>query len=95
MSKHKIHDDDDGRTIVDMSGLTVPSLFGRPGGKTDKGIGSIASSDAGLEDSKESRLSREERRIYIFAALGASLLIAAAFIDGLGAAILFMILLWR
>ena len=91
MKQRKQYEDDDGRTIADMGDVSSPSLFTfrreaprenrEPSPNTER-------------TPNESPFTPEERRIYVFAALKASLLIAAAFIVGLGLAILLMILLW-
>ena len=90
MKNKRIYDDDDGRTIADMSGVGAPaSMFG--------GIGKKKSRQEEGEEEKQPLLdiTRQERRMYIFGALGAALLIAGAFIVGLGLAILLMVLLWN
>ena len=90
MGKRRTYDDDDGRTIADMSGVSRPNAF-------------VYRRADDARPKKRERMEREgdpspytseERRMYVFAALKASLLIAAVFIVGLGAAILAMILLW-
>ena len=70
-------DEDDGRTLADMSELSVRTPFGffSPGGKSRR---SESGSDAG------SNLSKEGRRGAIWGALSAALLIALAFIVGFG-----------
>ena len=96
MKKRRIYDDDDGRTIADMSGVTRPSAFVPHREKPQKQE-NRESSQAGsflFEENAQEPFTREERRMYVFAALRASLLIAAAFIVGLGAAILVMVLAW-
>ena len=88
MSGKRTYDDDDGRVIADMSGLDRPSMFVPRARKKD---------ERPPEDDDrpwESMLTPEERRITILAALKAALLIALAFILGLGAVILLMVLLW-
>ena len=87
MRKRKTYDDDDGRTIADMSGVSNPNaIVYRGSGKKHR------RNSEGEEPTQP--FTTEERRMYVFAALRASLLIAAVFIIGLGAAILAMILLW-
>ena len=84
--RRKTYDDDDGHTIVDMSGVEAPSLFGHlPGGRKK--------SSAAAPDEKPDRpwessgLSGSERRSAVRGALSAALLIALAYIVGLGALI--------
>ena len=90
---------DDGRTIASMSGVERQNFF-IPKVRANEERDSFSSSDGG-EDSKNDRpwdqsgrLSKEETRWYAFGALKAALLIGSAFIVGLGAAILLMILIW-
>ena len=86
----KKYDDDDGRTIADMSGLERPNMimpqFGHPKNKNQ----TKATSDGNNTD-----LSREERRSYIGGALLAALLITAIFIVVFGVAIWLMLTVWR
>ena len=84
MASHKEWDDDDGRVIADMSGiersgLIVPKIRGRK---------------SSAERESESEFTPQERRMYALGALKAALLIALAFIVGLGAAIWLMLLAW-
>ena len=88
MKNKRIYDDDDGRTIADMSGVGAPSpVFGGYGKKN------ITQEDEKPEV-QPFDMTRQERKMYIFGALGAALLIAGAFIVGLGLAILLMVLAW-
>ncbi len=100
MKKNTVDEEDDGRTIVDMSGVDRPSLlaFRRPRKKEPEEPELIR--DEGEEPGsflwKEGQrpFTPEERRIYVLAALKASLFIGAFFIIGLGLAILVMALVW-
>ena len=70
--KKRVYDDDDGRTIADMSGverqrLIVPRLPKRDGEQPE------------AEPPKEQKISKGEERAYVFGALGAALLIGAVF----------------
>ena len=98
--RKKVHDDDDGRTIADMSGVNRQPLF------VPRGLRDASRKPQRQEpedpqreerpwEKQEELLSREERRWYILGALKAALLIALAFIVGLGLAILVMVLAWR
>ena len=98
--RKKVHDDDDGRTIADMSGVNRQPLF------VPRGLRDASRKPQRQEpedpqreerpwEKQEELLSREERRWYILGALKAALLIALAFILGLGLAILVMVLAWR
>ena len=98
MKQRRTYEDDDGYTVADMSGVSRPSAFlprrekprepEMPRERKEKG------SFLFEEREGEEPFTPEERRIYVFAALKASLLIAAALIVGLGAAIVVMILAW-
>ena len=91
MSKRKKqYDDDDGRTIADMSALT-------PGG----GFKGFAPDKKKRQDESEQEerpwedgFMREERRMYTLGALKAALLIALVFIVGLGLTTAFLLFLW-
>ena len=95
MKKYNEYDDDDGRTIADMSDVTRPAAF-TPRRKEPRRPKNHNPSQQGsfLFEKQEEPFTREERRMYVLGALKASLLIAAAFIVGLGVAILIMILAW-
>lgn len=95
MKKRKVYEDDDGRTIADMSGVSRPSAFLPRREKAPRQENREDSQKGGfLIEENTQPFTREERRMYIFAALRASMLIAGAFIVGLGAVILIMILAW-
>ena len=94
MRKKKIYDDDDGRTIADMNGVGAPSaIFG---GYVKKDVNRDENGSDGnkMPEVQPFDMTRKERKMYIFGALGAALLIAGAFIVGLGLAILLMVLAW-
>ena len=95
MRAYKEHDDDDGHTIADMSDISHPPTFfpHRERSKKQETRDPVQG-DSFLFEKKEEPFTREERRVYVLAALKASLLIAAAFIVGLGVAILVMVLVW-
>ena len=80
MQKNK-HDDDDGRTVADMSGIDSPSLFGRLPKK--KRSGDADATDDGSTDkpweADKDTLSLGERRAYIFTALLSGIGIWAVF----------------
>ena len=89
MAKKK-YDDDDGRTIFDMSAVEKPNLFSfnppymdeeRPRKKGDDEPS--AASDRPWESSND-EMPREMRRAYVWGALKASLLIASALVVGIG-----------
>lgn len=89
--KRKIYDDDDGRTIADMSGVGNPSpIFG---GYIEHKTEQTEQQDERPE-MQPFDMTRKERGAYILGALGAALLIGMVFMVGLGLAILLMILVW-
>ena len=83
--------EDDGRTIADMSGLDRPAMFLPRGLKKNTADPKSDNSD---DRPWESSLTPEERRMTILAALKAAMLIALAFIVGLGLVVLLLIWLW-
>ena len=87
--KPKVKYIDDGRTIADMSGLD--GGFSSPFGKKKK----AEEKPAKENPYNEPIMTKKETMWYVFGALKAALLIAGAFIVGLGALILLMCLLWR
>lgn len=98
MARKKEWDDDDGRTIASMSDVGRQNLFIPRKPIHDERKQNVPETE---ERSKKDRpweqgeqFTKQERRWYVFGALRAALLIAMAFIVGLGLAILAMILLW-
>ena len=90
MKKRKVYEDDDGRTIADMSDISHPAAFVPRREKLQR-----QKTEGGfLTEEREQPFTREERRMYVLAALKASLLIGAAFIIGLGVVVLLMVLAW-
>lgn len=81
--KHRPAEEDDGRTVADMSGIERPSL------RLPR-----RERDVSPEEGPEKDFSPEDRRLYVFAALRAALLIGLVFIAGLGAVILALLALW-
>lgn len=90
--RKKTYDDDDGRTIVDMSGVERPSMFGHMPASGKKDPVFSAPEEKPERPWEESGYSRSERRAAVRGALTAGLLIALAYILGLG--ILIAILLY-
>ncbi|HIT02434.1 MAG TPA: hypothetical protein IAC21_06405 [Candidatus Enterenecus merdae] len=90
--KRKGYDDDDGRTVADMSGVFPQRMWmpGRPPGPgTDRG----AQKTGRQEDGEE--ITGRERRWYVLGALKAALLIAAVFLVAFGLLIALLIAVWR
>lgn len=104
MAPRKEWDDDDGRIIADMSGMERPRLLiPRIGGRkpsTGRGLSDPAQREPEGPTVKErpweneSEFTPQERRMYVLGALKAALLIALAFIVGLGAAVWIMLQVW-
>ena len=85
----KTYDDDDGRTIADMSGVEKPKPFG-------DWFPSLNTGPSEKEgDEKKEPIPRETRRAYVLSAVLASLLIAFVFAFFIGLAILLMTLFWK
>jgi len=84
------YDDDDGRTIADMSEVTRPNLLSfRPfGSREDRRPEEPQQEKADRPWDTSHQMSREERRSYILGAVIASLLIGLAFAVGIGLVIL-------
>ena len=99
MARKKEWDDDDGRTIASMSDVGRQNLFIPRKPIREERRQNVP--EAEHEQSKKDRpweqseqFTRQERKWYALGALKAALLIAMAFIVGLGLAILIMLLLW-
>ncbi len=92
--KRKNYDDDDGRTIADMSGVSRPQLFTARRDKSEAARPAVPEEDAGDRPWEDKSLSKQERWWFIFGALKAALLIALAFIAGLGLVIWLILALY-
>lgn len=90
--KKRVYEDDDGRTIADMSGVEGPSLFvpRSPGGKKEP-----AQPDHPDRPWEDTGMTRKERRMYVLGAMKATMLIALAYIVGLGLLIALLLWLWK
>ena len=92
-------EDDDGRVVADMSGIEGPRLLlpRMPGKRRDLSLPPPAE-----EEEQEARpwekdrdaLSPKDRRLYVFAALKAALLIGAVFLICFGLFIALLLWLW-
>lgn len=92
--KPREYEDDDGRTVADMSEVHRRSLFiprGNPHQESPKHEDDHNDSSS----SQNPPLTRKETRSFIFGALSAGLLIALVFIIGLGLAIAIMLFIWN
>ncbi len=93
--KQQQYDDDDGRTVADMSDLgrwpMLGSVFIRipPNQKKER---EAENTDAHTQEPLD--LTRAEKRYAIFGAMGAALVIGLIFAGGLIAVILVMLLMW-
>ena len=91
----KVYDDDDGRTIADMSGLDFPGAFSfrgvRPKKPEPEGKGDQPETDGRPWEAQMGQISKSERRMAILGALKAAMLIALAYIAGLGLLIWLMV----
>ena len=79
--------EDDGRTVADMSGLDRPTLFGHKEGVSRK------KRQVASDGDYVPPLSRGDRWAFLLGTMKASLLIALAFLGGLGLCIWLLTLL--
>ena len=94
MSKRREYDDDDGRQIADMSGVERPNLFTvRTAPKAEKADDAEQPAAKPEWENPASSMPKDDRRAFIRGALTASLLIALAFLAGIGIVILLITLL--
>ena len=91
----KVYDDDDGRTIADMSGLDFPGAFSfrgvRPKKPEPEREGNRSETNDRPWEAQKDQFSKSERRMAILGALKAAMLIGAAYIVGLGLLIWLMV----
>ena len=86
--KKRVYDDDDGRTVADMSGIErQPLLLPRFRRKQRDG-----EEDA---PAPEEEWSREDRRAVILGSIGAVLLIGVVFLAAAAAVIALLLTVWR
>lgn len=84
-NKPRKHDDDDGRRIADMSGVTRPNLWSfrspatAPWHERERQKQVEEEKTASSQQRPQDQLSKQDRRAYILAAVGAGLAIAAVF----------------
>ena len=84
----RVHEDDDGRTIADMSDLARPGMLGFRKAKQPSAPVPEHPSDDAPWHQPEPIMTPEERRWYILGAMKAALLIGLAFIAGIGLVVL-------
>lgn len=105
MKDKRKYDDDDGRTIADMSGIDSYSLSdlrfikkkSSQRGADKKDLEADSAEDKDSEDTFDPNdlpMTREDRRLYVFSALKAALLVAGVFMGGLAATIAILLLIW-
>ncbi|MBQ4208502.1 MAG: hypothetical protein II621_09375 [Clostridia bacterium] len=88
--KQKTYDDDDGRTIADMSGVQRDSMF-LP--RSLKKHGTFAEKEE--EEAAEPQYTNEQRRTAVGGALTAAMLIAGVFIGAGAIVIAILTLIWH
>ena len=88
--KQKTYDDDDGRTIADMSGVQRGSMF-LP--RSLKKHGTFAEKEE--EEATEPQYTNEQRRTAVGGALTAAMLIAGVFIGAGAIVIAILTLIWH
>lgn len=94
MAKKRTYEDDDGRTIADMSGIEpMPALFPRIPKAEKQAQESKTSANRPWENGET--FTKEERRAAMGGALKAALLIAGVFICAGAIAILVMQFVWN
>lgn len=89
--RERVHEDDDGRTIADMSDLARPGMLGfRKPSQTSVPPSAAPEQPSANEPWREAEpiMTPEERRWYILGALKAALLIGTVFVVGIGLVIL-------
>ncbi|MBM6897056.1 hypothetical protein H9X86_06690 [Pseudoflavonifractor capillosus] len=95
--KPKKYEDDDGRVIADMSGISRPGLI-LPGDTASKPQTQPQQPEERQEDLRpweDSGMSREDRRAYVWAALKSALLIGIIYVVVFGLIIALMLWFWK
>ncbi|MBR0542285.1 MAG: hypothetical protein IJK26_08785 [Clostridia bacterium] len=96
MAEKKRYDDDDGRTIADMSGIERTPMLVPKFPKAKSSQSEAENAEASDERPWEQQgLSKQERRSFIFGAMSATALIALLFIAAGAIAIALFILFTR
>ena len=89
MKKQKTYDDDDGRTIADMSGV------GRSGMFTFRSFKKNSTFRKPDDETPQEDYTRDQRKAAVGGALSAALLIAGAFIGAGAIVIALLTLIWH
>ena len=84
--------EDDGHAVADMSDFARPTPFGFRSASKERRREERESAEKSDRPWEDSGMDRAERRRYVWGAISAALLVAAAFIVGLGAVILLLVL---
>ena len=92
--KPKVYDDDDGRTIADMSGISRQPLI-LPKFSQFKKNNENPSDEKEEKPWEDNSFSKKERRSFVFGALGAAVLVGTVFAVAFLALILLMVFVWR
>lgn len=92
--KKRVYEDDDGRTIADMSGVTGPSLL-RPRSPEQKPSRQEPEQQEQDRPWEDNQMSPRERRMVVLGAMKATMLIALAYIVGIGLLIALLLWLWN
>ena len=92
MKQQKTYDDDDGRTIADMSGVQRSNLFVP---RSLKKNGTFAKQEEQPDDIPQEQFTNRQRRIAVGGALTAALLIAGAFIGAGAIVIALLTFIWQ
>ena len=90
MKKQKTYDDDDGRTIADMSGVGRSGMFTFRSFKKNSTFRTPDDDETPQED-----YTRDQRKAAVGGALSAALLIAGAFIGAGAIVIALLTLIWH
>lgn len=95
--KPKKYDDDDGRVIADMSGISRPGMFlpGDADPVTSSPMQEPKEEEENLRPWEDSGMSKEDRRAYLWAALKSALLIGIIYLVAFGLIIAFLLWIWR
>lgn len=95
--KPKKYDDDDGRVIADMSGISRPGMFlpGDSNAVPPSRPQEVEEEKENLRPWEDTGMSREDRRAYMWAALRSALLIGAIYLVAFAFLIAFLLWIWK
>ena len=94
--REKHYDDDDGRTIIDMSQVPQSSPFSgwTSGAGRERRRAQRQEAGERRQGEEQQPIPKEERRMFLKGAMKATLLIGLAYLAGLGLLIWIMTLIW-